>query len=132
MKVAEYSGLSGGIDVDATGTGSGTSLTTSSVSTNFANETLFIGAGIKTGGVTFTAGSGFTVELQRSGGSESEAIADKNVTSTGSYAGALTASSSGEWEMILVGLSSSGASTPPSGWVSSSDQPQDRIEIIGY
>jgi len=113
--VHQYSGAdtTAPFDVAAVGsnaTGS-TALSTSAVTTNFANEVLVV-FGSNNDGVTttFTAGTNFTIrvpQIANDMGSE-----DRIVSATGSYSGAMTAGGSFTWRCSMATFKE--ATQPPS------------------
>lgn len=98
LTCASYAGIQS-FDTSVSGNGaSGTALSAGAMTTAQTNELIVAGGMVKTGSLTFTAGSGFTVEKQRAGGSESVVLEDSNTTTAGSYTAAATASGAGgEW-----------------------------------
>lgn len=97
IHACQYSGCDtdSPLDVSSDGSGTGTSFSTSAVTTNQANEVIV--AGFYTFKYeVFTAGTNFT--LRSSGGSsQSCAIEDRIVSSTGSYGSAISTPVSTNW-----------------------------------
>ena len=97
IRIAEYSGIDTASPLDASNgsTGTGTAVTTASMTTTFANE-LIVG-GDQLANSTNAVGTGFT---QRVLTAHSHVLEDRIVTSTGSYAVSATQSAGGYWTMV--------------------------------
>jgi len=108
LRIAEYSGLGGGLDGSASGNGTSGTASSGSFTTTNAND-LIVGAGM-TVGVFTGAGSGFTLRIITS--PDADNVEDRSVAATGSYAA--TAPVSGGWLMQAVAfkLVASGTPTP--------------------
>ncbi len=107
LQLYEYSGLSSTSPLDAVATaatGTGSSLTSGSVTTTQACDLLSSGAAINTG-TTFTWGSSFTEEFdfQNPGTNQrSFSGADRNVSTIGSYSSSATTGASAAWSVLLA------------------------------
>ncbi len=107
LQLYEYSGMAATSPLDAVATpssGSGTSLTSGSLTTTQACDLLMSGAAINTA-ATFTWGSSFTEEFDfHNGGTNERSFsgADRAVASTGSYSSSATASASAAWSALLA------------------------------
>jgi hypothetical protein len=107
--IAEYSGVTCGVDQSATGSlTSGTATTllqTSSVTTTNAND-LLVAIGSASTGNAATAGSGYTLRQNDNGGTaEFGGLEDQIVSATGSYSGSMTiAVTTTDWAMVMVAL----------------------------
>jgi len=107
--IAEYSGVTCGVDQSATGSlTSGTAtalLQTSSVTTTNAND-LLVAIGSASAGNAATAGSGYTLRQNDDGGTaEYGGLEDQIVSATGSYSGSMTvAVTTTDWAMVMVAL----------------------------
>jgi hypothetical protein len=105
LSIAEYSGITTAspLDKQATAAGFGTSASTASVSTTQANELLvcLTSRNNINSPATFAPGAGFT-ERTDTGGGRPHQLADRFVTTTGSYAGAATLESSSGCGQVLA------------------------------
>lgn len=114
LSIAEYSGVAASAPVDktATATGFGTSAATSAVTTTVPDEVLIVLTcrNAANSPATLTPGTNFT-ERTDTGGIRPGQLADRFVTSTGSYAGAATLDSSSGWGQAFMTLK--GASGQP-------------------
>ena len=116
LQLYEYSGMAATSPLDdtASNSGTGTSLTSGSVTTTQAGDLLISGAAIKTG-ATFTWGSSFTEEFDfQNPGTNKRSFsgADRVAASAGSYSASATASASAAWRMQLAAFKVAVACTP--------------------
>jgi hypothetical protein len=110
VRILEYSGLdpTSPLDVTAAAAGNGTSASSGSATTTWANELIF-GAG-STSGTAFTApGPGFSTRIVNIYGNLAE---DETVSSAGSIA-ALATNSGGNWVMQMATFKASASSPAP-------------------
>lgn len=104
-KFVEYGGMATATPLDCNnttgGTGTGTTAASGSCTSTCTNETVVIAGGMKTGGNTFTpqVGNGYTIAIQRAGGSQSEVVEDKNTLVAGAQSDSPTVGSSGEYAL---------------------------------
>jgi hypothetical protein len=111
--LAEYSGIdaSSPLDQHATAQGSGTTLTTASVTTTQADE-LLVGIGSHWNTSTaFTAGSGYAKRVQNNT-SDSMALEDQIVAATGSYNASFTVNLTNTWLMAIATFKAAGGAPP--------------------
>ena len=107
LQLYEYSGMVGTSPLDAVATpsaGTGTALTSGSLTTTQACDLLMSGAAINTS-ASFTWGSSFTEEFDfHNSGTNQRSFggADRAVTSIGSYSSSATASASAAWSTLLA------------------------------
>ena len=116
LQLYEYSGMAATSPLDdtASNSGTGTSLTSGSVTTTQAGDLLISGAAIMTA-ATFTWGDSFTEEFdfQNPGTNvRSFSGADRVVASAGSYSASATGSASAAWRMQLAAFKVAAACTP--------------------
>jgi hypothetical protein len=99
IRIGEYGGIAtaGALDVAAAASGTGTSASSGSVSTTFAND-LIVGADLTVTGTS--TGSGFTQRLMTV--PDADIFEDRIVTATGSYAATVGIAPSGQWIMQLA------------------------------
>lgn len=107
----QYSGAdtSSPFDQENWGQGSGTSLSTSNITTTFANEVLVAGAGEYNIG-NYTAGTNYTERLDLNGltgGAAVGATEDRIVSATGTYNATMTVSTSDAWILLVASFKSS-------------------------
>ena len=97
VRIAEYSGIdtSAPFDVANGASGSGTALSSGSMTTTTANEVI-VGGNVLANSTT-AVGSGFTSRVQTTHG---HILEDRIVTATGSYAATATQGPSGIWAMV--------------------------------
>jgi len=118
LQLYEYSGMAATSPLDAVATpssGSGTSLTSGSVTTTQACDLLISGAAINTA-ATFTWGSSFTEEFDfQNPGTNRRSFsgADRAVTTATSYSASATASASAAWSMVLAAFKVAAATPTP-------------------
>ncbi|HSB75240.1 MAG TPA: IPT/TIG domain-containing protein [Terriglobales bacterium] len=117
VRVLEYAGAdtSNPLDVTAIGTGKSTTASTSSVSTNAANELLVGADTVYTGNAG--PGPGFSARIITS--PDSDLAEDRVVNVTGSYNASAPLSSSGNWVMQMAAFRQKGAIANPAPTVSS-------------
>lgn len=145
VRIAEYSGLNttNPLDVTAAATGTGTTMSTGSVTTLNASD-LLVGSNM-IAHTTSAAGSGYTIRVQSS---NQHIIEDRTVSATGSYSASATQDISGYWLMQMVAFKAAAGSgdtqaptaptgltaTPASstqvnlGWTASTDN----VAVTGY
>ena len=104
--LGEYNNMadSGLVECVASGTGNSTALLTGNCVTTSAETTLVAFGHMPVDTVTFTEGSGYTIEHQAGGTGHSEVAEDKNVSSAGTYTGSATAGTSGQWGIHVMAL----------------------------
>lgn len=105
LSIGEYSGIaaSSPLDKQATAVGFGTSASTSGVTTTQAEELLICVTSRNNinSPATLSPGANYT-ERTDTGGSRPHQLADRFVSSVGSYAGAATLDSSSVWSQVLA------------------------------
>ncbi len=118
LQLYEYSGIVGTSPLDTVATpsaGTGTSLTSGSLTTTQACDLLMSGAAINTS-ASFTWGSSFTEEFDfHNSGTNQRSFsgADRAVTSIGSYSSSATASASAAWSTLLAAFKMAAATPTP-------------------
>lgn len=102
--VLEYQTVNA-IDIIQQVSSSGTSWSSGSAISNFANEVL-IGIGVGTSATpgTLTAGSGFTARQTASGASANIIVEDQSVSVTGAYTATVTDTASDSYNLLLLSL----------------------------
>lgn len=115
--VHQYSGVATSNATDGANTGAangtaGTALSTGTIATTNANDTLIAGFELNgTAGTPQTPGSGFTGEIN-SGVDTSQITEDKGVTSTGTYSNGYTIHFSRKWVASMIAIKDAGAAAP--------------------
>jgi hypothetical protein len=104
--IAEYTNptASSYVDCDNGGSGNSTALLTTACSATHAGDTLLAFGYQPVGSVTFTAGTGYTIQNQQGGTSLSDILEDQHVFTAGTYTGSATSNTSGQWTMHMLAV----------------------------
>jgi Domain of unknown function (DUF1929)/Bacterial Ig domain len=112
---AEYSGIAPILDGSVqTGSGTGTAISTGSLTTTNANDLILVVAGDANSGA-ITAGSGYTQRIVNTGQTNNFALQDQIVSSTGTFTGPMTGAASAAWSDLTVAFKASAAQSQVTG-----------------
>ncbi|MGD0765997.1 MAG: hypothetical protein ABR978_06795, partial [Dehalococcoidia bacterium] len=132
LQLYEYSGMAATSPLDDVATpnsGTGTSLTSGSVTTTQACDLLISGAAINTN-ATFTWGNSFTEEFDfQNPGTNRRSFggADRVVASAGDYSASATASASAAWSMVLAAFKAAAATPTPTATYTPTSTPTNTL-----